>query len=108
MLMSNWTSFNHGQSIGTVSPEGGRILYDEEHEGGARLTLKRGHGYISVSLNVYGWFDHTRFFNSDADAQREYRMMRKAVHEMMDIINREGVSDLKIWEAISDFVRRFP
>ncbi|MCL4267909.1 MAG: hypothetical protein KJZ72_00120 [Anaerolineales bacterium] len=106
--MSSWSSFNQGRSIGTVSPEGGRILYDEEHEGGARITLKRGSGYISVSLNIYGWLDHTRFFNSDSEAQREYRTMRKAVNEMMDLINREGVSDLKIWEAISDFVRRFP
>lgn len=108
MLTSNWYSYNHGQSIGTVSPEGGRILYDEEHDGGARITLRRGHSYVSISLNVYGWIDHTRFFNSDAEAQREYKTMRKAVHEMMETINKEGVSDLKIWEAISEFVRRFP
>ena len=108
MWTSKWSSFNHGQSIGTVSPEGGRILYDEEHDGGARITLKRGNGYISVSLNVYGWIDHTRFFNSDADAQREYKTMRTAAGEMMDAINKDNISDLKIWEAISEFVRRFP
>lgn len=108
MWMSNWSSFNHGRSIGTVSPEGGKILYDEEHEGGARITLKRGHGYVSVSLNIYGWLEHTRFFSSDIEAQREYRTMRKSVADMLAVINREGVSDLKIWEAISEFVRRFP
>jgi len=106
--MINWSAFNDGRSIGTVSPEGGRILYDEEHDGGARLTLKRGRGYISISVNIYGWLEHTRFFNSDSEAQREYRTMRTAVGEMLDMINTEGVSDLKIWEAISEFVRRFP
>lgn len=108
MWMSNWSSFNQGQSIGTVSPEGGKILYDEEHSGGARITLKRGKDYISISLNVYGWLEHTRFFVLDSEAQREYKTMRNAINEMMALINREGISDLKIWEAISDFVRRFP
>lgn len=108
MWMSSWSAFNQGRSIGTVSPEGGRILFDEEHKDGARLTLKRGNGYISISLNVYGWFDHTRFFSLESESQREYRTMRAAVNDMMAIISREDISDLKIWEAISEFVRRFP
>lgn len=100
--------FNKGRSIGTESAEGGLILSDEENDGGARITLKRGSRYVSVSLNIYGWMDHTRFFSADADAQREYRAMRSAVSTVLDVINSEDVSDIKIWEAISDFVRRFP
>lgn len=100
--------FNKGRSIGTLSAEGGLILSDEENGGGARITLKRGERYVSVSLIIYGWMDHTRFFSSDADAQREYRAMRSAVSTVLNVINTDGVSDIKIWEAISDFVRRFP
>lgn len=106
--MSSWTMFNKGRSIGTLSAEGGLILSDEENDGGARITLKRGERYVSVSLNIYGWMDHTRFFSTDADAQREYRAMRSAVLTVLSVINTEGVSDIKIWESISDFVRRFP
>ena len=84
------------------------ILSDEAHNSGARITLKRGNSYVSVSLHIKGWMDHTRFFSTDADAQREYRAMRSAVQTVLNVINTEGVSDIKVWEAISDFVRRFP
>ena len=104
--MSNWSSYNFGKSIGAVG-EGGTILYDEENVNGARITLKRGKNYILVSLNIYGWIDHTRFFNSDHDAQREYRAMRSSINDVLQLIHNEA-SDIKIWEAISDFVRRFP
>jgi hypothetical protein len=106
--MSKWSIFNKGRTIGSVSAEGGLILSDEEHEEGARITLKRGTGYVSVSLIVFGWIDHTRFFNTDSDAQREYRAMKPAAVSILSVINTEGVSDIKIWEAISEFVRRFP
>jgi hypothetical protein len=106
--MSNWFAFDDGRSIGGLSAEGGVILFDEEHSSGARITLKRGSGYVSVSANIYGWIDHTLFFTSDMDAQREYRAMRSALDELLDIINTDGIKDIKIWEAISDFVRRFP
>ena len=68
--MSNWVAYEMGRSIGKVSAEGGLIMRDEEHPGGARITFKRGSGHISVSCNLYGWVEHTRFFGTTADAQR--------------------------------------
>ncbi len=106
--MSNWTAYDDGRSIGSVGEDGGVILFDEEHADGARITLRRGRDHISVSLNIYGWMDHTRFFNTDNDAQREYRAMRSAVENVLSAIHSAGANDIKIWEAISDFVRRFP
>ena len=97
--MSKWSIFNKGRTIGSVSAEGGLILSDEEHEDGARIT---------VSLIIFGWMDHPRFFNTDSDAQREYRAMKPAAISVLGVINTEGISDIKIWEAISEFVRRFP
>ena len=106
--MSSWSIYNKGKTIGTTSAEGGLVLSDEVNDAGARITLKRGNSYISVSLHIKGWMDHTRFFSTDADAQREYRAMRTAVTSVLAVINTEGISDIKIWEAISEFVRRFP
>ncbi|NJN79238.1 MAG: hypothetical protein HC797_01490 [Anaerolineales bacterium] len=104
--MNNWSSFNFGKTIGAIN-DGGMILFDEEHDTGARITLKRSKSYVSVSLNIYGWMDHTRFFNADADAQREYRAMRSSITTVLNLINNDE-SDIKVWEAISEFVRRFP
>ena len=105
--MSNWSTFNFGKTIGDIN-EGGMILFDEQHTDLARITLKRNKNFVSISLNIYGWMDHTRFFNSDADAQREYRAMRSSITtSVLDLINND-VNDIKIWEAISEFVTRFP
>ena len=106
--MSSWFAYNDGRSIGSLSAEGGVILRDEEHASGARVTLKRGSSYISVSCNVYGWMDHTRFFGSITDAQREYTLMKSSLGNMVENILSAGKSNLKMWEAIAEFVRRFP
>ena len=106
--MNSWFAYNDGRSIGSVGTEGGVILRDEEHEAGARVTLKRGDSYISVSCNVYGWIDHTRFFGSVTEAQREYILMKSSLTNMIENILSAGGSDLKMWEAIAEFVRRFP
>ena len=106
--MSSWLAYDDGRSIGRVSAEGGVILHDEEHVSGARVTLKRGSKYVSVSCNVYGWMDHTRFFSTITEAQREYLLMRSSLGNMVENILSTGKSDLKMWEAIAEFVRRFP
>lgn len=106
--MSNWYAYDDGRSIGNVGEADGVILADEEHADGARITLRRGREYISVSLKIYGWMDHTRFFNTDSDAQREYRTMRSAMDKVLGVIKSSDMNDIKVWEAISDFVRRFP
>ena len=106
--MSNWFAYDEGRSIGSVSREGGVILRDEEHGSGARVTLKRGGSYISVSCSIYGWMDHTRFFGSLVEAQREYVLMKPPLANMVENILSAGKGDLKMWEAIADFVRRFP
>jgi hypothetical protein len=106
--MSEWSIYGKGSTIGTTSAEGGLILSDEVNADGARITLKRASSYVSVSLKIDGWMDHSRFFSTDADAQREYRAMRSAVRAVLNIIKTEGVNEIKVWEAISDFVRRFP
>ena len=106
--MSNWVAFDNGNSIGQVSAEGGVILRDEELSHKGRVTLKQGKTFISVSCHIYGWIDHTRFFHTIADAQREYVIMKNIIGSMIDDILGAGANELKMWEAIADFVRRFP
>ncbi len=105
--MSDWLAFDDGRSIGRVSSEGGVIVLDDEHEQGARITLKRSLNYISVSCHVYGWIDHTRFFSSANEAEREFNSMKTDLGRVMTVISSKP-NELRIWEAISDFVARFP
>jgi hypothetical protein len=106
--MSDWVPYNNGNSIGTTGREGDVIIRDEEHQRGGRITIKQGNVYVSVSCHINGWIDHTRFFNSIAEAQREYVIMKNAIGSMLDDILAAGANDLKMWEAIADFVRRYP
>jgi hypothetical protein len=106
--MTKWRIYDYGRSIGSVGAEGGEVLRDEEHELGARITLKRGNNYISVSCSIYGWIDHTRFFGSVTEAQREYILMKPTLANMVENILSTGNGSLKMWEAVANFVRRFP
>jgi hypothetical protein len=105
--MSRWLSYDDGRSIGRISSEGGMILLDDEHQSGGRITLKRSDKYVSVSCNIYKWIDHTRFFGTVTDAEREYKSMKMALGEVITMIASNS-PEIKVWEAISEFVRRFP
>lgn len=105
--MSNWLAYDGGKSVGKVSVDGAVILRDDEHELGARITLKRSNSFVSVACHIYGRTDHTRFFNGVSDAAREYAVMKTALDHVMNIIESTGGKDIKAWEAISEFVRRF-
>ena len=106
--MSSWFAFDNGRSIGKISTEGGVILRDEEHTKRVRITLKRGSGYISVSCNIYGRMDHTRYFGTVSEAQREYILMKSSLGNMIENVLSAAPKDIQVWEAISQFVRRFP
>ena len=106
--MSSWSVFNNGKSIGTTGAAGGVVLFDEEHGKGARITYRRSDGIISVSVKFHGWMDHTRFFTAEHDAQREYRGMKIAINKLLDEINQPEIQKIKVWEIISDFVKRYP
>ena len=81
-----WAPFDEGSTIGTEGTEGGIILRDDEHSLGSRITLERD-GTIapySVTCGIYGWFFHTRFLGSEAEA--EYPAMRDGLVAILDII----------------------
>lgn len=106
--MSNWLLYKEGVTIGTQTPLGDEILMDEVHTDGARLTIKRNSKYVSVSCSINKWIEHTRFFNTVHDAKREYRTMKPVLVEITDLLKTPDINQLKVWEAISNFVRRFP
>jgi hypothetical protein len=105
--MSDWRPFNHGQTIGMKSPEGGVIVRDEEYPLGARIILKEANEYISISCNISGRIDHSRFFRKLSDAQNEYEVMKDELVKVVKVIASARSSDIKGWEAIAAFVSKF-
>jgi hypothetical protein len=106
--MSNWQPYNQGRSIGVKGSEGSQIVRDEEHPLGARMTIKQGQDYVSVSCNISGKIDHTRFFREMKAAEQEYFNMQQEMTKVIGAISFSKAADIKVWEAISEFVTRFP
>lgn len=108
--METWRPFDSGSSVGAVGSEGGRIVLDEQHPGGARITIERG-GHtapFSITCGVYGWMVHTRFFTTEAEARDECAAMKTALSDLVVTLNgTEG--DIEAAGAMcARFVERFP
>ena len=109
-----WVPFDGGSTVGRAGSEGGLILRDEEHPSGARTPLERdcSHGIpFSVTCGVYGWFFHTRFLRTEAEA--EWTVMRDGLAAILDIIPYEDDPDCDakmeaVGDVIGKFAARFP
>lgn len=108
-----WRPFDNGATLGKPGSEGGVTVRDEEHEAGARATLEREceSAPWTVTCGVYGWFFHTRFLGSEAEA--EFSAMLNGLVAILDRIPSvdDPQADAKrdaVCEAITEFVARFP
>ena len=99
----------------SVGSEGGEIVWDEEHEFGARITLEKECGKVpfAITCGVYGWMVHTRFFGEWEVAAEAYRKMKCELGELLDLLpDQEDLEEERAMEplvkAIHDFVARNP
>ena len=95
--MSGWHPFDGGASIGQIGSEGGIIVRDDEHPDGARTTLEEGGRFapFSITLGVYGWMVHTRFFSTRAEADAAYQAMRPDLAAILDALPFEDDPDVE-------------
>jgi len=110
-----WYLFDSGQSIGQAGSESGRIIRDEEHSDGARITLERDAmaAPFAITCGIYGWMVHTRFFGTEAEAHSELEEMKSELARVLGTIplTSDPEVDSKshaVVESISAFVERFP
>jgi len=111
----NWYAFDSGKSIGKIGSENGRIIRDEEHVDGARITLERDGQTtpFAITCGIYGWMVHTRFFGTEPEAHQEFESMRVELSKIIRTIplatDPEVDSKMHaVSESLSEFVRRFP
>ena len=73
----SWSPMDTGKTLGTRGSENGRIVLDEEHASGARITLERGghNAPWSVTCGIYGGFLHTAFATSESEGKSKYARM---------------------------------
>jgi hypothetical protein len=109
-----WQPVDNGGTIGQRGSEDGKILLDQEHELGARITLERNcsHGIpFAVTCGIYGWFFHTRFIGSENEA--EFAAMSDGLETILHLIPLADDPEARpkgarVTEAIEQFVNQFP
>ena len=111
--MSDWNSFKEGESVGQTGSEGGKILCDEEHGDGARVTLEHVRdNRFTITCGIYGWMVHTRFFSTEAHAQKGLEETKDELAKILAFIRIEdeatGENMRVAQDVIDDFVERCP
>ena len=106
----SWQLFQNGKTLGEHGSEQGTLICDEEHIGGARITLEQdvGGGLFAITSGLYGWMVHTRFFSAEQEGRSAFQAMRAA---LADLVNRQTTIDddgSGMIAAISSFMERFP
>jgi hypothetical protein len=113
--MDDWKPYEEGLTLGLSGAEGGTIMRDDEHVTGARITLERDCPFApyAITLGIYGWAAHTRFFADEPTALHEFERMKPDLAVILLMIPGldEPNADVKAGEvadAIAAFVERYP
>jgi hypothetical protein len=111
----NWYLMDRGKTIGQVGSEDGLIIRDDEHSGGARITLERDsvHAPFAITCGIYGWMFHTRRLGKEEEALHEFDAMKIALARILEVIpyNDDPEHDEKMEIAsrvIHNFVEQYP
>jgi len=106
----DWYIFDEGATLGAEGSEYGSIVRDEEHALGARITLERDThtAPFAITCGVYGWMMHTRFFQSEVEANAEYDRMRTALTELLATAPQDDSGTMSFTDRISAFVAAYP
>lgn len=95
-----WLPSESGTTIGTIGSENGKIILDEEHTEGARITLEKdGHAPWGITCGMYGYFCHTAFASSEEEALAKYESMKL---DIVDIL--QECEEQRQIELIDNFV----
>jgi hypothetical protein len=110
--MGDWYPFRHGESIGQTGSEGGKILRDEEHSDGARVTLEKLRAdRWTITCGIYGWMVHTRFFLSEASAEIGFNETERELGKILALTPLEDEADderMRIaQDAIAEFIEQY-
>ncbi len=112
----SWHAYRDGSTIGTGGSEDGRILRDEEHDDGARVTLEAvslsHRAPFAITCGVYGAMVHTCFFGSETAAQQTFEEIKLELVKVLDALPERDDPDAEaklraVGPIFGEFVRRF-
>ena len=103
-LTENWIKYDEGTSIGKKGSEGGKILNDQEHINGARITIESNVGSIpfAITFGIYGLMVHTEFFSEIEIATEYFKRKKNEIDRILEMFEiPEDNQDIE-WENKKD------
>ncbi|MBC7876914.1 MAG: phosphoribosylglycinamide formyltransferase [Anaerolineales bacterium] len=100
---TTWKSFEDGQTIGSIGPEEGIIVFDEFHEYGARITLEKDGVTAPWAITCGGGFVHTVFFKTREQAEKAYLFMKFDLWKIFQIANEK---EEEFYLSVKEFVKK--
>jgi len=109
--MTEWIPYEGGKTLSQKGPAGGRIVRDEEHPDGARITLEIQckMAPVAITCGVYGWMVHESYYADQMSAEDDFEQMKAALAPILALRAHEDLylhADA-LQEAIDDFKQRF-
>jgi hypothetical protein len=110
---SSWRPFEDGTTLGLPGSEEGRVVRDEEHVLGARITLERATSVapFAITCGIYGWMIHTCFLDSEAEAESQYHLMKDSLSALLDAAGQTADVDggrQVLMDGIEEFTGTYP
>lgn len=90
-----WHPYDDGSTVGTSGSEGGRILRDEEHDCGIRITLEQGGvpgAPYAITCGVYGLMVHTAYFGELTAADHAWSSMQAELLHICQLAEQPDAS----------------
>lgn len=80
-----WNPTDEGNTLGTIGSEGGKIIHDEEHDLGARISLegKGDTAAAAITLDIYGVVDHTSMYKSIEEGRISLQRFKSKIEKVL-------------------------
>lgn len=98
----SWYPYNKGKTISTKGSENGKIVLDEEHIDGARISLEENsfNAPYAITLGIYGVMFHTDFFSELEESKSKYNLLKKKVELLLQHLSIEEKDRKDNWRLI--------
>ncbi len=66
---------------------------------------------FAITCGIYGWMLHTRFFNSEEEAEAQYGLMKSALSALLEAAEETAEIDggrKALFTGIDEFIGNYP
>jgi len=109
----SWSMFETGRTLGEIGPRSGRILRDDVHANGARITLEEGAPqapYVITCSIQHPAVEHVYATRASGTAARVFNAMKADLETLQRLIRAQDCSAearARVAAAVDQFVSAY-